>query len=142
MRVAFVPTWASTTASQADYAMCVGLQCAARSPNARGETATAPGGERGGRYAALDRAHSSGVHHCRTKNSASHLRLFSLHRSRCTVNRCRDSASQCELVRTFTVMIDDETLHDNGGPDSGHRALLMHPIEPRARAVHLHAIAS
>ena len=38
--------------------------------------------------------------------------------------------------------MDDEALHDNGGPDSVHRALLTHPLEPRARAVHLPAIAS
>ena len=78
MRVAFVPMWASTTASQADYAMCVGLQCAARSPNARRERRRARpacGGERGRSYAVLDRAHFSGLHHCRTKNSASHICL-------------------------------------------------------------------
>ena len=39
-------------------------------------------------------------------------------------------------------MMDDEALQDNGGPDSGHRALRTHPLELRARAVHLPAIAS
>ena len=44
----------------------------------RGETRRARpgcGAERGERYATLDRSHSSGFHHCRPKNSASHMCL-------------------------------------------------------------------
>ena len=36
----------------------------------------------------------------------------------------------------------NEARLDIAGMDAGHRALLIHPLEPRARAVHLHAVGT